>query len=332
MRKMLTVFINFIKKAGVEMLVGAVDIGGTKTIVGLVDEAGSIAAQRRFATDAHNLPAQLRRCADALRACTQEAGAVAQLGVTMPGMVDSPRGVLLNAAFAGWRNVDVRAELGRATGIAHIQVDNDVNACALAELRLGHGRKFRHFVWMTVSTGVGGAVVVDGQLVRGAWHCAGELGHIKVEYDKPVRCPCGGYGCLEAHGSGSAITRMTRATAEAEPAFSTRLSASGLPADAFGCATLARQGDTTALAVYRQAAVYLGRGIAASVNVLNPQAVILGGGVTGAFDLLLPKLSETVNSDIISNLCGVEIMKTALGYEAALLGAATLALQPIPQG
>ncbi|NLI21523.1 MAG: ROK family protein, partial [Clostridiales bacterium] len=117
--------------------------------------------------------------------------------------------------------------------------------------------------------------------------------------------------------------------AAADAAFAARLAQAGQPADAVGCAALARQGDDTALAVYRRAARYLGRGIAAAVNVLNPQAAILGGGVTGSFDLLLPELVETVNRDVIENLRGVEILKTALGYEAALLGAATLAL-PLP--
>lgn len=311
------------------MLVGALDIGGTKTMVGIADEAGRIVAQRRFPTETGNLAAHLRRCAEALSACATEAGPVRRLGVTMPGMVDFQRGVLLNAAFAGWRDADVRAMLEKETGIGYIRVDNDVNACALAEMRLGHGRRLTDFIWMTVSTGVGGAVVADGRLVRGAWQCAGELGHIKVEYERPEPCPCGGVGCLEAHGSGSAIARMTRAAAAADAAFAARLAQAGQPADAVGCAALARQGDDTALAVYRRAARYLGRGIAAAVNVLNPQAAILGGGVTGSFDLLLPELTETVNRDVIENLRGVEILKTALGYEAALLGAATLAL-PLP--
>ena len=310
------------------MRVGALDIGGTKTIVGIADEAGHIAAQRRFPTETGNLAAHLRRCAEALADCAGESGPVSRLGVTMPGMVDFERGVLLNAAFAGWHNADIRAMLEKETGIGYIRVDNDVNACALAEQRLGHGRRLTDFIWMTVSTGVGGAVVADGRLVRGAWQCAGELGHVKVEYEHPERCPCGGMGCLEAHGSGSAITRMTRAAAAADAAFAARLAQSDRPADAVGCAALARLGDETALNVYRRAARYLGRGIAAGVNILNPQAVILGGGVTGSFDLLLPELTETVNRDVVEALRGVEILKTALGYEAALLGAATLALPP----
>jgi glucokinase len=310
------------------MLVGALDIGGTKTIAGLIDGQGRIVAQRRFATDTHDLYAHLHACAAALRALMRDNGSAERLGVTMPGMVDEARGVLLNAAFAGWRDVDVRAALAQQTGLAHIRVENDVNACALAEQRLGHGRRYRHFIWMTVSTGVGGAVVADGRLLRGAWHCAGEVGHIKVEYAQPERCPCGGFGCLEAQGSGSAITRMTREAAATQPAFAARLAEAGLPQDGIGCAMLARAGDAAALAVYHRAAVYLGRGIAACVNVLNPQAVVLGGGVTGAFDLLYPELLKTVEMNIIGELRGVEIVKTALGYEAALLGAAALAKQP----
>ncbi len=314
------------------MRVGAIDIGGTKTIVGLVEDSGQIVTARRFPTDTHNQAAHFRRCAEALRACTDEAGAVQRLGVTLPGMVDSERGQLINAAFAGWRNVDVRGQLSGETGISFVQADNDVNACAVAEMRFGHGNRYRDFIWMTVSTGVGGAVVSDGRVLRGAWNCAGEFGHIKVEYEKPVLCPCGGYGCLEAHGSGTAIARMTRDAALTDPAFAARLKENGLAEDAAGCAALAREGSATALEIYRRAAVYLGRGIAAAVNVLNPQAAVLGGGVTGSFDLLAPELLKTVNSNIIGELLGVEIVKTALGYEAGLLGAAALALPPLSEG
>ena len=310
------------------MRVGAIDIGGTKTIVGVVEESGQIITQRRFPTDTHHQAAHFRHCAEALRACINEAGTADRLGVTMPGMVDSKSGRLINAAFAGWRNVDVRGQMSRETGIPFVQTDNDVNACAVAEMRFGHGSRYRDFIWMTVSTGVGGAVVTDGRLLRGAWNCAGEFGHIKVEFEHPALCPCGGYGCLEAHGSGTAISRMTRDAARAEPSFAARLKENGLSEDAVGCAALAREGNATALEVYRRAAVYLGRGVAAAVNVLNPQAAVLGGGVSGSFDLLAPELLKTVNSNIIGDLIGVEVVKTALGYEAGLLGAAALALSP----
>ena len=184
---------------------------GTKTIVGVVEESGQIITQLRFPTDTHHQARPFPPLApEALRACINEAGTADRLGVTMPGMVDSKSGRLINAAFAGWRNVDVRGQMSRETGIPFVQTTMTSMRAPLRKSRFGHGSRYRDFIWMTVSTGVGGAVVTDGRLLRGAWNCAGEFGHIKVEFEHPALCPCGGYGCLEAHGSGTAISRMTR--------------------------------------------------------------------------------------------------------------------------
>ncbi|MCL1922053.1 MAG: ROK family protein, partial [Kiritimatiellaeota bacterium] len=128
------------------------------------------------------------------------------------------------------------------------------------------------------------------------------------------------------HGSGTAISRETLRLAGAKPDFSSRLSAAGLAPDAAGCAALARAGAPEAAAIYRQAAVYLGRGFAYAVNLLNPQAVIIGGGVSNSFDLIEGTIKETISACAAARLAGVDVIRTGLGYNAALLGAAALAL------
>ena len=181
-------------------------------------------------------------------------------------------------------------------GTDRVFIENDVNACALAEMRFAQGGT--NFVWITVSTGIGGAVVTDGRLVRGSECCAGEIGHIKVEFDQPRLCGCGGYGCLEAHASGTAIGRLAREA--------------GIEADAKRCEELASQGDPTARAVLAQAGRYIGRALAMTANVLNPKQVFIGGGVAHALGLLLPSIRDEFERGALPQCRHVVIGQTRL--------------------
>lgn len=312
------------------MVYAALDIGGTKTIAALVDRDGTILAQEKFPTRTQSGPAHLAQCADALRRLLSARGlhadALPGLGVTLPGLVDSREGVLLRAPYAHWENIPAATLLREELGIACVRCENDVNACALGELRFGLGRRYRDFIWMTVSTGVGGACVADGRLIRGAQGFAGELGHLKVEFDQPEPCPCGQAGCLEAHGSGTALNRRIAREAESNPAFAAAFAAAGLPVDAASCAVLARSGNPDARRIFRLTGQYLGRGIACAVNLLNPRAVILGGGVAASLDCLLPGIEAEIAAGVFAPMQTVDVVATPLGYEAALLGAASLVL------
>jgi glucokinase len=220
---------------------------------------------------------------------------------------------VLGSPSAGWGAFSVRPLLVPALGLdtERIFIENDVNACALAELRFAHGGD--NFVWMTVSTGIGGAVVANGRLVRGAGFCAGELGHVKVEFERPRPCGCGGCGCLEAHASGTAIGRLAREAGLGD-------------ADAKRVEHLARKGDPAAATVLAQAGRYIGRGLAAAANLLNPERVYIGGGVAHALELLLPSLREEFSRGAIPQCRNVAIEQTHLGYEASLFGAAAVCL------
>lgn len=311
-------------------LTGAIDLGGTKTLTGIIDEQGRILASRRRITP-HDDPDPVpffRACMGDLDTLCSDLGILPEglsgLGMTVPGMADAEKGILLEAVFSGWKNVPVAEIMASLSGIKTVRIDNDVNACAVGEMTFGYGKRYRDFLWMTVSTGVGGAVVADGKLIRGSRGCSGEIGHVKVEYEHPYRCPCGGMGCLEAHGSGTAITRMTREAAEKDPKFAKRLAEASLAQDAAGCAELARTGDPTAAGIYANAGDYLGRGISAYANLANPDAVIIGGGVSRSLDLLLPAIRASVDRNTVHNILGFDIVPTKLGYEAALIGAAAL--------
>lgn len=313
------------------MFIAALDIGGTKTIAAVLDEKGTVLAQEHFSSFVSNYKAHFKLCTMAMKRLMEQmklsAEDFAGLGISLPGIVDKDKGILLYAPYANWENVAVADFFREDLGISKIFCENDVNACAIGEQKFGLGKQYTDFVWMTVSTGVGGAVVTDSRLNRGGSGFAGELGHLKVEYKNPAHCPCGQYGCLEAHGSGTALTRETRKRKQESPAFENALDEMGLEPDGAGCAALAKTGNTEALEIMNKIGTYLGRGISYCINILNPQAIVIGGGVAESLDLLIPSIQVSIQQNVFKRMQDVDIIKTPLGYEAALLGAAALVLE-----
>ena len=295
------------------MLTGAIDGGGTKVMTGLVDENGNVVSRRVEGVPTGDIAGYFTRCLTMLCECVSEAGVTLEdlrgVGMSIPGMTDGKDWVY-GSQSAGWGSFSALSLLVPLLGLPEesIRLENDINACALAELRYGGGGS--DFVWLTISTGNGGAVVANGALVRGKSHCGGELGHIKVEYDSPELCGCGGYGCLEAHASGPAIARMCRQA--------------GLDVDAAGCAELVRAGNPVAKEIYDRAGMYLGRALAQLANILNFEKAYIGGGVSRSLDLLLPAIRETFDRDALPEARKALIERTHLGYDASLLGAAAL--------
>lgn len=309
-------------------MIGAIDIGGTKTIVGLVNHGGQILEQKKFESCVENWEKHFELCAENLqvlcRKYSMDASMLKGIGISLPAMTDSAKGVLLYAPFAGWRDIPVMQWFVRRLNHPGVYVENDVNACALGELKFGHGRTCKDFLWITISTGVGGAIVADSRLITGWGHMAGEFGHLKVERTSPRRCPCGQEGCLEAHASGTAIGKTFRKYLQTCPEAGIMLKRYGIPDDAYGCRMLAVSGEKGAMEIYRQAGVHLGIAIAQAVNLLNPRAVIFGGGVSASMDLFEPEIRRVLEKEAVHLAGEVELLYTALGYEAALVGAAAL--------
>jgi len=307
---------------------GAIDVGGTKTMVGIVASDAKILIKRHFATYTADCYAHFADCCSRFKDCLAELNLsindLEGIGVNLPGMVDASTGILLQAPFAKWYDIDVKGYFCSIFGIDKIYVENDVNSCAVGELIFGNACD--NFLWVTVSTGIGGAIIIDRKLVYGFNSCAGEIGHVKVEFEHPALCSCGQSGCAEAHGSGTAITRMFTEKVRENKELSEMLSSKNLPADAKTCSLLARQGDATAIEVYNTAGKYIGRALSYAANFLNPQKIYIGGGVSDSLDLLMPALSKEFIRATVKQCAGIEIVKTALEYEAALLGAAALSL------
>ena len=223
-------------------------------------------------------------------------------------------GLWVESCFSGLNNVPIGSILKEAFGLP-AAVENDVNACALAEKKFGCCQDVSDFIWLTVSNGCGGALFLNNALYRGVSGNAGELGHIVVEEDSRFTCGCGNHGCLEIEAAGPGIARHYKLI---HP--DSTLSAAEI-------AEMARNGDADAIKVFSDEGRYLGRAIAAAVNTVNPLKVVIGGGVSASFDLFAETLRETVNSRIYRfanpNLV---IETTRLGYDAPLIGTAVLAL------
>ena len=308
----------------------AIDAGGTKVLVGIVNERGEVVVRRKEGVSTHDHEAYFSRCVEMARDCVAESGLsyaeLSAVGMNIPGMT-TPEGHVYGSPSSGWPSFEARPLLSRLLSAPELPLyfENDINACAVAERRFASAPD--DFVWVTVSTGNGGAVFSGGKLVRGANNCAGEIGHIKVEYENPRLCGCGGLGCLEAHASARAIERRAKEVYAADSAWTGRdLSAKDLE-------DLARGGDARAVAIYAEAGKYLGRALAAAANLVNFKRAYVGGGVAPALDLMMPELDKALRAGTVSPAAeGVEVVRTALGYEAALLGAAAVAFEGLDKG
>lgn len=313
-------------------MIRALDIGGTKTIAAVLNETGKVIQKQVFPTGQLDFYQFAERCGVALAQLEQEMGcslADAPVGISLPGMVDPAQGILLHAPFAGWRDVPAQKIFREVLGTQQVVLDNDARNCARGEIQFGNAGK--NFIWMTVSTGIGSALVSGGNLLCGSTFCAGELGHIKVEYQQPLPCTCGQMGCLEAQASGTAIGKRFQAALAQDKNLATRLAAENLPPDALGCAMLAKQGDETCLGIYHQAGSYIGKALSYAVTLLNPHHIYVGGGISRDLELILPAITQHFDHTLIPQSGDVQILQTALGYEASLLGAAALVLQTLQQ-
>lgn len=301
----------------------AVDIGGSKLAVGLVDQSGSILKSERRLWQGMNADAVVRtviECCSRLLSEINPVGVMAEsIGVNIPGLADSVNGMWVEACFSGIRDLPLCKLLYDAFRIP-AYLDNDVNNCALGEKLFGACKDCTDFLWVTVSNGCGGALYLDDKQYFGIRNTAGEIGHSTVEENNGHLCGCGNTGCLEAEAAGPGIVKRFLEAGGEE-------SIEGKLATAELIAMLARNGNDIARNTYQQEGYYLGKAISAAINLLAPQKVIIGGGVSGTFDLFYPTLIKTVEHMTYRKATDhVIIERTALGNEAALIGAAALAL------
>ncbi len=311
-----------------------VDIGGTDTKLGIVKESGEILADGKIETKAADGPEALRGRILAWfnenRSKDMDAAAV---GIGCAGLVDRDNGILcFSPNLTGWKDVQLARLFSDVMNVP-VTVENDVNCAAYAEYRMGAGRETRHFICVTLGTGVGGGIVLDGELFRGAHGYAGEIGHTVILADGPA-CTSGCRGCIESLIGARAIVERAKAllTSSAERA---RILPGSSGESALKTITdftvrdislSAANGDELAAAVLRETGRYLGIGLCNLCHLFNPEAIAIGGGISRAGELILGPAREALRANAMNErIARVSVTLAELGNKASFLGAALLA-------
>lgn len=306
-----------------------VDVGGTKVLGGVVDGDGRVLAHARRDTPRQGGAELTQTIADV--ACElMKDFAVDSVGISAAGFVSSDRKTMLASPnIAGWNGVDLDRELSALIGLS-VVIENDANAAAWGEARFGAGRGEDHLMLLTIGTGIGGGVVVNGELYRGAFGVAAEFGHMRVVPEGHL-CGCGARGCFEQYASGNALLRYAREAINASPEVARNLLSlgDGTAAGVTGkhISDAAREGDAVALVAFNTTAQWLGAGIASLSVVLDPACVIVGGGVIDAGEILLAPTRAAVERymPFAGKHPTPKIIAAQLGNEAGLVGVADLA-------
>jgi glucokinase len=308
------------------------DVGGSKIAAARVAADGSILAHERTPTPAQDSERTLHAMVELARAVMTDD--VEAVGIGAAGLVESATGVLVFAPNLAWRNIPLVEHVTAALGLPAI-ADNDATVAAWGEYRFGAGRGHDHLLLVTVGTGIGGGIVTDGRIDRGAHGFAAEIGHIIVEPAGPL-CGCGNHGCWEQVASGHAIQRAGREAAERDPGSGITRLVGGVPARVDGqvVTRAAHDGDETALAILATVGRRLGEGLAGLVNVLDPEVLVIGGGAVSAGDLLLEPARRAFVGAVEAPEFRppVPILAAELGNDAGVVGAAALALEELGSG
>jgi glucokinase len=322
---------SIVAQVPTECVIG-VDLGGTNLVAGATDAALRVHHRARRVVAGLDLPALLDTIASAVGEVRDALGGeVEAVGFGIPCLIDDERSLAASSTHLPISGLAFAEVMAERIGLPAF-VDNDANLALLAEHRHGSAQGERVALMLTLGTGVGGAIMIGGELYRGAQGAAGELGHMIVVPDGPRCGPgCPSRGCLEALVSGSALTRDARAAAEREPASALgRAAAAGQELGGALVTQLARDGDPTAKAVLTTLGEWLGIGLTSLVNIFNPDVVVIGGGVVGAGELILaPARALLASRALAFPAQHVAIRAARFGAEAGMLGAALFARESV---
>lgn len=308
-----------------------VDLGGTKVLVGVVGPDREVLYSDREPSTGQTEEQLIETLTREIREAIEARPAAAAAGLGIPCTIDRVRGVAIAAVNLPITDVPIRDRLRESLGIP-VYIDNDANVAALAEHRFGAAKGTRQALMLTIGTGVGGGVIVDGELYRGATGAASELGHMVIDFDgPPCQGNCPNHGCLETFASGTAIAREGREAAEREPqsALGRALAEQG-SIDGKAVTDAAKAGDATAAAVVEEAGRRLGAGLSGLANIFEPEVIVVGGGVTNAVgDRMLEPARRELRERALPPMNEVPVKVAELGPEAGMIGAAEMARQDL---
>jgi glucokinase len=297
-------------------MIGAVDIGGTKIAVGMVDDAGKVLSRMESPTDPNRYSDGIEVIAHMLRRTAQKAGGqIAGIGIGSTGPVDPMRGEFGDVDFLpGWRGKSPVKDLAQVFSV-QVALENDADAAALAEAGWGAGRNRTRLIYVTVGTGIGGGIVLDGKLYRGVDGAHPEIGHHVIDPAGP-QCTCGFRGCWESLAAGPAMVSWLQHNAPADYAHGDGITAKRI-------CELAREADKVAAQAVETEAYYLGLGLANLINLFAPDAIVLSGSVMKSADLLMGRMREVIRKGCrFVPAQKTELALASLGDDTNLIGAA----------
>jgi len=316
-----------------------IDLGGTKILTAVANTQGVMLSRDHSITPAKEgqdvvVKSILESVGRALDQAHIAAADLTAIGLGAPGLSNPETGILFTSPnLPGWKDVPLRDIIAKELGKEAFLI-NDANAAAVGELYFGAGRGARNFIYITVSTGIGGGIIIDGKIYTGPTGTAGELGHMVIDDEGP-QCNCGNKGCWETLASGTALSREARHRIKEGAATSILKYAGGniekINAEAIHEA--AQTGDKLANELIARTAYYLGVGLANLVNIFNPEVIIIGGGLSNIGDMLLkPAFEEAGRRAFRQSYQAVRFARAELGRNSGVLGAAAYALEKMNEG
>ncbi|MBO6206591.1 MAG: ROK family glucokinase [Lachnospiraceae bacterium] len=304
-----------------------VDLGGTTVKMGYFDTEGNVKDKWEIPTRKENNGSRiLPDIAESIKKKMAEQGMekddVIGVGIGVPGPVDAS-GVIYKAANLGWDVFSVKEELAVLLGGIPVEAGNDANVAALGEMWQGGGRGYKNLVAVTLGTGVGGGIIVEGKILTGATGAGGEIGHIHIVDDEPETCGCGNHGCLEQYASATGIARLARRRLAVDDKESVLRSGEISAKTVFDAV---KAGDALAKEVAEEFGMYLGKGLAAVACVVNPEIFVIGGGVSKAGEVLFDYIVDEYKKYVFRGSREAKFALATLGNDAGIYGAAKLVL------
>jgi glucokinase len=310
-----------------------VDLGGTKMLLGVLDPNSKVLWESREASTGQTEDELVELLIREVEEARGKRPGVAGVGLGIPATIDHERGIAISAVNLPLDDLPIREIVGGRTGLP-VFVDNDATVAALAEHLYGAARGAENAVMLTIGTGIGGGLILGGEVYRGASGAGAELGHTVIEADgPPCQGNCPGRGCVETLASGTALGREGRAAAEREPdsALGAML-ADGETIDGKAVTETALSGDATARGVFDLVGSRLGVALTSFANIFEPEVFVIGGGVIAAGDLLLDPARRVLAERALPPMKKIPVVAAELGADAGMIGAAAMARIELEQG